>query len=87
MGYLNKILNNCNQVSMLSLQAKETKLTTKQKFEIKFHIMFCKCCKNFNIQSNKIDASLHSLFKNFEKNPPTKASDELKNKLKNMLDK
>jgi hypothetical protein len=87
MGYFNKIFNNCNEVSLLSLKQKEVKLTLKQKFETKVHIMFCKCCKNFNIQSDKIDKSLTVMFKDLEKEPPVKATDDFKNKLKDLLDK
>ena len=69
------------------LQAKEQKLTFKQNFELKFHVAFCKCCKNFDIQSNKIDQSLQALFKNSHHQSTTKASDELKQKLNDILDK
>ena len=87
MGYFNKILNNCNKASLLLLQSKQDKLSIKQIFEIKFHLAFCKCCKNFDIQSNKIDQSLQALFKNSHHQSTTKASNELKQKLNDILDK
>jgi hypothetical protein len=87
MGYFKKILNNCNEVSLLSLKGKEEALTLQQQFETKFHILFCKCCKNFNIQSDKIDQSLKVMFKDVDKHPPIKADDDFKSKLKDILNK
>ncbi len=81
MGYLKKILNNCKEVSLLTLKSKEEQLSLQQKFELKFHKYFCKCCKNFEKQSAQIDKSMKAFFNS----PPLKASDNFKEKLKQKL--
>lgn len=85
MKYLNKILHNCAEASLLSLKSKEESITLKQRFEMKFHIFFCKCCKNFTKQSVIIDDSIKVFFENMEKNPPLKASDSFKAKMDKLL--
>ncbi len=85
MGYLKRILNNCVEASLLSLKNKEEKITLKQKFEMEFHILFCKCCKNFVKQSPMIDKSLKAYFKDIDNNPPLKASDSFKEKIREKL--
>ncbi len=85
MGYFKRILNNCVEASLLSLKNKEEKITFKQKFEMKFHILFCKCCKNFTKQSPMIDESLNAYFKDIDTKPSVKASDVFKAKLKEQM--
>jgi hypothetical protein len=85
MAYFKRILNNCVEASLLSLKNKEEKITFKQKFEMKFHIMFCKCCKNFVKQSPMIDESMKAYFENMENQPPVKASEDLKTRIKEQL--
>jgi hypothetical protein len=84
MSYFNRILNNCSEASLLALKSKEEQLSFKQKFETRFHIYFCKCCKNFEKQSNKIDESLKAFFKDIE-NKDVKASESFKNKMKELI--
>lgn len=69
------------EASLLSLKNEEEKITFKQKFEMKFHIFFCKCCKNFTKQSPMIDESLKAYFKDFDNKSPLKASDDFKARL------
>lgn len=85
MNYFHKILNNCNEVVSLSLKKEEHRLENIKDCELFIHILFCKCCKNFVKQSKKIDSALAAYFKNLEKTPPHKASEEFKNKLKTLL--
>jgi len=84
MSYFNRILNNCSETSLLALKSKEEQLSFKQQFEIRFHIYFCKCCKNFEKQSGKIDESLKAFFTNVE-NKEVKASESFKNKMKELI--
>ena len=85
MGYFKRILNNCVEASLLSLKNEEEKITLKQKFEMKFHIFFCKCCQNFTKQSPIIDESLKAYFKDIDTKPPLKASDDFKVRMKDLL--
>ncbi len=83
MAYLNRILNNCVEASLLALKNEDEKITPRQKFEMKFHIFFCKCCKNFIKQSPMIDKSLK---KYFDSNKPLeKATEDFKAKMKEQL--
>ncbi len=73
------------EASLLSLKNEEEKITFKQKFEMKFHILFCKCCKNFTKQSPMIDESLKAYFKDFDNKPALKASDDFKARMKEQI--
>ncbi len=82
MGYFKKILNNCVEASLLSLKNEEEKITLKQKFEMKFHVFFCKCCRNFIKQSPMIDESMKAFFEDIDNNLPVKASEDFKARMK-----
>ena len=82
MGYFKRILNNCVEASLLSLKSKEEKITLKQKFEMKFHVFFCRCCKNFTKQSVQIDESMKAYIEEMDSKPPVKASDVFKARMK-----
>lgn len=82
MAYFKRILNNCVEASLLALKDKEEKITLKQKFEMKFHIFFCKCCSNFTKQSSQIDESMKAYFQDMDSNPPVQASADFKARMK-----
>jgi hypothetical protein len=85
MGYINRILNNCDETCILSLRSKEERLSWRQKIEIKIHLRFCKCCQNFTKQSDMIDDTMIGYFEDMEQQPPIKASDDFKARLKAQL--
>lgn len=85
MGYFKRILNNCNEASLLALKSKEERLSLQQKLEMRFHIYFCRCCENFEKQSQQIDKSLKVFFSETQSKPGLKVSDEFKTKLKEKL--
>jgi hypothetical protein len=85
MAYFKRILNNCVEASLLALKDKEEKITLKQKFEMKFHIFFCKCCKNFTKQSSQIDESMKAYFQDMDNKPPVQASADFKARMKEQL--
>ncbi len=82
MSYLKRILNNCQEVSILSIKKKEDKLSFKTKIEMAIHIAFCNCCKNFQQQSEKIDDAIKYLAKNNLEKMHINLSAEFKDKLK-----
>lgn len=82
MGYLSRILNNCNETCINSLRGKEEKLTLRQRLEMRIHLHFCKCCQNFTRQSDMIDETMKGFFKEMESQPPVKASDEFKARMR-----
>lgn len=85
MGYLDRIFNNCNETCILSLRSKEEKISFKQKLEMKIHLRFCKCCQNFTKQSDLIDETMKDYFEGLNAQPPLKASDDFKAKIKQQL--
>lgn len=82
MGYFNRILNNCNETCILSLRSKEEKLSLRQKIEMKIHLRFCKCCQNFEKQSDNIDESMKAYFEDIDNKPAVKASHDFKARMK-----
>jgi hypothetical protein len=85
MGYFNRILNNCNETCILSLRSKEEKISLRHRIEMKIHLRFCKCCQNFDKQSDQIEESMKAYFDDIANNPPLKASDDFKNRMKDQL--
>jgi hypothetical protein len=85
MKYLHKILNNCEEVSLLALQSAEQPLSFRKRLEMNIHLYYCRCCSNFVKQSKLIDKSLRKYMDSLEKYPPFTASDDFKKKLKEQL--
>ncbi len=84
-NYLKKILNNCDEVSMHSVKGAADKVSILKRLEFFIHLVFCKCCKNFEVQNKKIDKSLNALVQKIEKNPPFVLSEDFKKKLQEKL--
>jgi hypothetical protein len=85
-NYINKVLNNCAEVSMLSLQQNEVKLPLQKRAEMYVHVLFCKCCSSYIQQSKVIDLNLKKYKAKIEKAPEIKASDALKSKLEKIIE-
>ncbi len=85
MGYFNRIFNSCNETCILSLRSKEEKISFKQRVEMKVHFRFCKCCQNFQTQSNKIDDAMKAFFKDIGSSPLIKASEHFKTTIRERL--
>jgi len=85
MGYFKRIFNNCKEVSE-ALVTEQPK-SFKHRLEIVLHVRFCKCCKNFKIQSKKIEQALkHMSSSSSSLNGVAKvASDSFKKKAKEGL--
>jgi hypothetical protein len=85
MKYLHKILNNCEEVSLLALRSKEEQLPFLKRVELNVHLYYCRCCSNFVKQSKLMDKSLGNYFKSMADKPPIKATDDFKERLKEQL--
>ncbi len=46
---------NCKESTRLTIKKEENKLTLREKIELSFHLMICKYCRAFNVQSNWIN--------------------------------
>lgn len=85
MKYLQRILNNCDEVSMLALQAKETDLPILKRLELKLHLYYCRCCSNFVKQDKMMDKALDHFIEEMENKPPFSATQDFKDKIKSQL--
>lgn len=85
MSYLSNILNNCEEVSKYTVSNKTDTLGWRKQFEITLHLTFCKCCKNFAIQSAKMDKALSQISERLQEQSLMKADEQWKNKLKKEL--
>ena len=84
-NYFKRILQNCEEASMLALKQRDVSLPLKQKLEMKVHLFFCSCCANFVKQSEKIDLSLGGFFQHIDEEPPFTANGDFKAMLKEKL--
>jgi hypothetical protein len=85
MKYLHKILNNCDEVSLLALRSKEAPLPLIKHLEVAIHLYYCRCCSNFVKQSKLMDKSLWNYFNKMGEEPPFKVSKDFKEMLKQKL--
>lgn len=53
----------CQEASLLISKRQETKLTTKEKLKLRFHLSICEPCSRFAQQVVILEASLSRFFK------------------------
>ncbi len=87
MEFINNLLHNCEETSLNIVKSEETSLSVSEWLKMKFHIAFCKCCRNFGKQTKAMDKALQHHFHENISEKETKASDALKNKIKENLQK
>lgn len=87
MEFINNLLHNCEETSLNIVKSEETSLSVSELLKVKFHIAFCKCCRNFGKQTRAMDKALQYHFHENISGKETKASDALKNKIKENLQK
>ena len=58
-----KIMYNCRHATMLIEKKQLTKLTIREKFELKLHLAGCSVCKIFQRQSILINKQVKNLFR------------------------
>ncbi|WP_228458719.1 hypothetical protein [Chryseobacterium aureum] len=85
MKFLNILLHNCEETSFNIIKSEETSLTFSKWLKMKFHIAFCKCCRNFGKQTKVIDKALQHHFRSDISEHSVKASQELKDRIKENL--
>lgn len=57
----NSIMLNCETASMFISKSEYEKLSFWDNFRLKLHLLSCKFCRRFNIQSKFLSESLHQL--------------------------
>ena len=75
---------NCEQASFLVDKEHYTLLSGKEKFDLKLHLMTCKFCRLYKVESHMINNQLTKVFK-FD-NVELKLSDEQKKKMLEKLE-
>jgi len=84
-SYIMRVLQGCEEASLLALKQREEALPLRKKLEMKIHLLFCSCCTNFVKQSEKIDISLNGFFQQLSEEPPFTAHGDFKAMLKEKL--
>ncbi len=64
---MDKLLLDCNQATFLVSKKLDGKLSFIEKIRLKLHLMNCKFCYTFNVQSEKIDEILKITPDNLQK--------------------
>lgn len=68
-------IRNCKAATLLALQKEERKLTFKEKFKLKLHLMYCDACKQFIHQSAIINKAMQQAKETMMKHPPQQLSE------------
>lgn len=68
MSYLNKILNNCKQATLLIEKKQFKKLSLREGIELHIHLAGCRFCRLYNKQSNMINDMIQQLYREPLKN-------------------
>ena len=74
-----KMMISCERATFLIDKGQHTKLSLKEKFDLKFHLFTCKYCRLYEVESQQINDSLVKILK-FNKEE-IKLSDEQKKKI------
>lgn len=54
MKRLVRLMPDCKEITLLIVKEQEITLSLKEKFDMHFHLMICKFCKAFRIQSGAL---------------------------------
>lgn len=84
---MSRMMLSCEEVSQLTSEALDHKLTLRQKLGVRIHLMFCSFCRNFSIQMKsirKIIKSQNSEVINTQK-PPHKLPEDFKSRLRQIM--
>jgi hypothetical protein len=87
MEFINNLLHNCEETSLNIVKSEETSLSASAWLKMKFHIAFCKCCRNFGKQTKAMDKALQHHYHKDVSVQETKAPRELKDRIKENLQK
>ena len=58
-----KMMINCEQATYLIDKEQYNSLSVKEKFDLKFHLMTCKYCRLYKVESRLINDKLTQVFK------------------------
>lgn len=84
-GKIQPIIRNCKEATLLVLQKEERKLTFKEKFALKLHLMYCDACKQFIQQSSLINKAMKQAKEAMLQHPPQQLPQATKDKIQQQL--
>lgn len=63
MGYLKRVIYNCKQATLLIEKKSAGKLTFREAFELRVHLLGCSFCRIYKKQSRVINEMVQQLFR------------------------
>lgn len=85
MALKQKILLTCKDATLLICKKQEDAITFKERIQLKFHLLVCKICSLFNIQSNQIHQHLQKMNRETDNLPMIQLDENKKNALQNQI--
>lgn len=77
----------CKQASQLISQGLDKKLSMRERFGLKMHLMICKYCKRFSQQMQKLHVAIYSVGKQIEEDENIKLPEEAKKRIVKSINK
>ena len=77
MSYLKRIIYNCKQATFLIEKRETGRLTLRERFELRIHLLGCRFCRLYKKQSRTINQMVQTLFKS-SMQPGIKLDDKFK---------
>ena len=85
MGYLKKIIYNCKQATFLIEKKAIQKLSLRETFELRVHLLGCSFCRLYKKQSRVINQMVHELFRSAT-HPELKLDEDFKKELQDKIE-
>ncbi|MFW5440661.1 MAG: zf-HC2 domain-containing protein [Methylophilaceae bacterium] len=76
----------CKEVSQLVSRSLEKKLSFRERFALKFHLLMCKYCARFSQQLSKINVAISSMTKSIEDDTSIKLPSKTKARIVKSLE-
>lgn len=76
----------CKEVSQLVSRSLDNKLSLKERFALKLHLLMCKYCMRFSQQLKKLNVAIRSMSKNIEDDENIKLPSEAKKRIVKSLE-
>lgn len=76
----------CKQASQLVSRALDEKLSMRERFALKLHLLICKYCSRFSQQLNTLNVAISSIGKTIEDDASITLPSETKNRIAQSLE-
>lgn len=76
----------CKEASQLASRALDCKLSFRERFALKLHLLICKYCKRFDKQLRKLSIAISSMNKNIENDTNIKLPSEARARIVKSLE-